>query len=99
MVTKYFTIADWLIDEWEKTYSPLNVAGELEKMVLWLDANPKRRKKNYNRFVINWLNKAHAQVVSAEVSARVEREQRRKDAGVGAWDGKSGCWVDGVRVA
>lgn len=37
----------------------------------WLDANPRRRKKQYNRFVVNWLNKAHAQVTSAQVQARM----------------------------
>ena len=57
--------------EWEKVYAPLNVAGELDKMKLWLDANPRRaRKKNFNRFVINWLNKAHASITVAAVNAR-----------------------------
>jgi hypothetical protein len=67
----YFKAAQWKINEWEKIYAPLNVMGELEKMKLWLDANPRRRKKRYERFVINWLNKAHASVVSAQVRARL----------------------------
>ena len=65
------TIADWLLAEWEQTYSPLNVAGELLKMEQWLEANPRRRKKNYNRFVINWLNRVHASIVSAQVQVRL----------------------------
>jgi hypothetical protein len=65
-------IADWRIAEWEKTYAPLNVINEIEKMELWLKANPKRaKKKNWARFVINWLNKAHAQVVNAQVASRL----------------------------
>jgi hypothetical protein len=39
-------------------------------MKLWLDANPRRRKKNYQRFVINWLGKAHAKVLCAQIEAR-----------------------------
>lgn len=66
----YFRIAEWRLMEWEQAYSPLNVAGELQKMKLWLDANPKRHKRNYQRFIVNWLNKAHAQVVVAQVNAR-----------------------------
>jgi len=66
----YFRIADWRLLEWERVYAPLNVAGELMKMKLWLDANPRRRKKNYQRFVINWLGKAHASILCAQVEAR-----------------------------
>jgi hypothetical protein len=78
-MSEYFHIAEWRIQEWERDYAPLNVRGEINKMINWLDANPRRRKKNYNRFVINWLNKAHAQIVVAQVNARVS-------AGVGKFD-------------
>jgi hypothetical protein len=49
-------------------------------MKQWLDANPRRRKKNYNRFIINWLNKE---------SARVERQavEARSYARVGHYEG------------
>lgn len=66
----YFQVADWKLLELQQTYEPLNVAAELQKMKLWLDANPRRRKKNYNRFVIGWLNKVHAKVAVAQVNAR-----------------------------
>jgi len=69
----YFRVAEWRLLEWEKIYAPLNVAGELQKMKLWLDANPKRRKKGqngYRRFVINWLNKEHAKVERQAIEAR-----------------------------
>ena len=52
-------------------YAPLNVRQELAKMAEWLKANPRRRKKNYQRFIIGWLNKAHASVVVAQVNARM----------------------------
>jgi len=40
-----------------KTYK-LNIDGELFKMSAWLIVNPKRRKRQYKRFIINWLNRA-----------------------------------------
>lgn len=64
-------MAEWRILEWEQAYSPLNVRQEIVKMHEWLEANPRRRKKNYQRFVVNWLNKAHAKVVSDQVNARL----------------------------
>lgn len=68
---KYFNISEWKILEFEQAYSPLNVRQELEKMDQWLDANPRRRKKKYQRFVVNWLGKAHAKVISDQVNARL----------------------------
>ena len=70
-MTEHFHVAEWRILEWEKAYAPLNVRGELVKMNYWIDANPRRKKKNYARFVVNWLNRAHAQVVTAATLARV----------------------------
>ena len=31
--------------------------SEFDKMDLWLDANPKRRKKNYYAFAVRWINR------------------------------------------
>ena len=67
---EYFHVAEWRILEWEASYFPLNVRQEITKMYEWLEANPRRRKKNYARFAINWLGKAHAQVVVAQAQAR-----------------------------
>ena len=92
-MTEYFHVPEWRILEWEQSYYPLNVRQEIEHMHAWLEANPKRKKKNYMRFVINWLNKAHAQVVSAQVNVRLaarvgrtrpeltaeQREQQRQE--------------------
>jgi len=68
---EHFKVSDCVLAEWEQAYSPLNVRQEIAKMQEWLTANPRRRKKNYNRFVINWLNKAHASIVSDQVNARL----------------------------
>jgi len=58
---KYFrTIDD--IDSFAKllfdTYANrTDLMIELKKMNIWLESNPKRLKKNYKRFITNWLNK------------------------------------------
>jgi len=59
---EFFHVAEWRLLEWEQTYAPLDVRNELLKMKMWLEANPRRRKKNYARFVVNWLNKEAAKV-------------------------------------
>ena len=70
-MTEHFHVAEWKLAEWERDYEPLNVRQELVKANEWLEANPRRRKKNYNRFVVNWLNKAHAQVIVAQIERRL----------------------------
>jgi len=85
----HFEVSEWLIAEWEKVYAPLNVRQEIAKMHQWLEANPRRRKKRYERFVVNWLNKAHAQVVSAQVNARLY-------ARAGSGDRTARLRIDGV---
>ncbi len=39
-------------------YPTIDVEAELRKMRAWLDANPRNRKKDMHRFVVNWLNRA-----------------------------------------
>lgn len=42
---------------WERAYPSVDVVHEiLDRMPAWMDANPqKARKKNYKRFIVNWL--------------------------------------------
>ena len=77
----YFDIGGLQLATWACEYQPLNIHGELDKMKNWLDANPRRRKKNYRRVIIGWLNKAHAQVVVAQVKQR----EAYRDAGAGSY--------------
>lgn len=67
---KYFDVHPLTIAEWERIYYPLNVTQELAKMVQWCDANPKRLKKKWNRFVVNWLNAEHAKIQRQAIEAR-----------------------------
>ncbi len=45
------------LKELEATYPELELAREIKRMRIWLDANPRHRYKNYKRFIVNWLNK------------------------------------------
>jgi hypothetical protein len=36
----------------------INPDEEIQKMLVWLKANPEKAKKNYKRFIINWLTRA-----------------------------------------
>lgn len=68
--------------EWERDYAPLNVRQELIHMHNWLTANPRRRKKNYQRFVVGWIKREYAKVAHAQVLARIGSR-------VGAYTGES----------
>jgi hypothetical protein len=59
---KYFQSIE-NIDEYSKfiydTYSnKCDLQGQLKQMNCWLEINPKRRKKNYKRFINSWLSRS-----------------------------------------
>ena len=45
-----------LIEEWKSVYTNVDVLQEVLKAKEWCKANPKRRKVNWKRFLVNWLN-------------------------------------------
>ena len=49
----------------------LDVNAEIARADAWLEANPRRRKKNYRRFIVNWLNRAQRDLLR-EQSKRIE---------------------------
>lgn len=64
-ITFNFELLKWegiTVDQvklWESAYPNLDVVDILtKKMPVWLDANPqKARKKNFKRFIVNWLSR------------------------------------------
>lgn len=50
---------------------PSWVRAELMKMKAWLEANPARRKKNMERFIVNWLNRRVAE--QGQLPKRIRR--------------------------
>ena len=69
------------VERWRKIYGSVNIERELWKMADWLDANPSRSKKNYKRFIVNWLSKAQREAEAIEtreiVKADILRQQAR----------------------
>jgi hypothetical protein len=57
------------VAHWRLIYKGIDVDAELLKMEAWLDANPKRRKKNEKRFVVNWLNRTAMQFAWKQLEA------------------------------
>lgn len=47
------------INEWSEAYPNVEVYQELKRMLLWLNANPNKRKtqKGIDRFINNWLSR------------------------------------------
>ena len=67
----YYTEAEGLVipqdflDKMIQTYLRINVANQIKGMEGWLLANPKKRKKNYESFINNWLSRADKDAPSA----------------------------------
>lgn len=41
----------------KEKFPAVNIKSELSKMEAWFIANPKNKKSNYERFIVNWLTK------------------------------------------
>jgi len=52
---QFFNIKDEDVQGWLEAYPACDVNSELRKMREWLLANPEKKKKNYRRFIVNWL--------------------------------------------
>jgi hypothetical protein len=76
---KYFHIGGLQLASWLAIYSDMDVHKELEKMVLWLDANPKKRKKDYRKFCINWLNRTAQRILERQYLDRMYAQVGTKE--------------------
>ena len=57
-------ITDEQIEQWSKAYPDVDIQQELLAAAQWLDTNPKKRKKNYARFLTNWFKRAQDNVTA-----------------------------------
>jgi len=55
---KFENIPKEKLEKWKEAFPLANVEVELKKMEAWLSANPKNKKENYERFIVNWLGRA-----------------------------------------
>lgn len=51
-------ISDQKIQVWEKAYPGINVRTEVGAAGSWAFANPKNKKSNWERFIVNWLKRS-----------------------------------------
>ena len=42
---------------WKETFPAVDIESELKRISAWVMANPKNRKKNWERFIVNWLSR------------------------------------------
>ncbi|MGK9045850.1 replication protein [Stutzerimonas chloritidismutans] len=64
-----FEVSSDLITKWAKAYAPVDVETEIVRAAAWAAAN--RQKKDYRRFLVNWLAKAHLKVANGVSEAGV----------------------------
>ncbi len=62
-----FEVMQSYIDVWANAYPDINIGEQLNKLVAWLDSNPKKTKSGCKRFINSWLNRAQNSVKVAPV--------------------------------
>ena len=60
---KFVNLPESEIKIYQEKYPLVNVDLEIKKMEAWLKANPRKRKKNYEQFIVNWLSKTQDRVL------------------------------------
>lgn len=53
-----FQVDSSLIAKWAEKYSSTNLENEIAKAAEWAAANPRKAKKDWRRFLVNWLSNA-----------------------------------------
>ena len=57
-IALYFSsISDSDIAEWMEAYPAVDIEGELRRARQWLISNPAKKKKQFRRFITNWLGR------------------------------------------
>lgn len=53
----FIGIAGDQVQRWAEAYPAIDVRSEVKRAAIWLEANPKNRKSNYQRFLTNWFSR------------------------------------------
>jgi len=56
------------IDTWSQAYPDVDIGAELNKVVAWLESNPKKTVNGCKKFLNGWLNRAQNSVKSSGVN-------------------------------
>ena len=78
-----FSVSDLQIATWNELFPGVDIMGEVCKAHAWLLVRNKR-KRDYEKYLFNWLKRAHNDLLQAEVKSRVKELQARREARVGA---------------
>ncbi len=66
------------LKNWKEAYPAVDVQGEIKRATLWLISNPKKRKKNILRFLINWFTRTQEKGGSVRSNKPVMETKRSK---------------------
>ncbi|MGB9695291.1 MAG: replication protein [Caldisericaceae bacterium] len=61
---KFENIPKEKMNKWIEAFPDSSIDLEIKRMEAWLMANPKNKKVNYERFIVNWLNRARSGLFS-----------------------------------
>jgi hypothetical protein len=53
-----FQIPDSVLSEFSEAYPACDIKAQALRAHIWLKSNPKRKKKDYHRFLTGWLSRA-----------------------------------------
>lgn len=72
-------------ERWTFAYPGLEIDREVLRMSEWLEANPRRRPRNWKRFMVNWLGKTQNMLERVELREQVRKQEELQKARVGAY--------------
>ena len=79
----FFSVTEDELNEYESIFPGVNVPQELRRMDSWCRANPRRLKRNWNRFILNWLGKTHRDLLAVQTREAVRVYRSRQESRVG----------------
>ena len=79
----FFSVTEEELEQYESIYPGVNVPQELRRMDSWCRANPRRLKRNWNRFILNWLGKTHRDLLAVQTREAVRVYRSRQESRVG----------------
>jgi len=70
-------ISEKILQKWYTAFPAVDVDNSIDRAGLWLIANPKKRKKNYFRFLTNWMSKGQERGGSAKSVSADEAKRKQ----------------------
>ncbi|MEM5810146.1 MAG: phage replisome organizer N-terminal domain-containing protein [Candidatus Aenigmatarchaeota archaeon] len=88
------------IKRWQEAYPIVNIPVEIKKIQEWVIANPKRKKKNWRRFIVNWLSKAQERGIpyNYEEQKTFSNPFTCSKCGTNHWTRRSECYYCGEKL-